>query len=360
MESILSSDKARGWLAGGAVAAVVGVAAAVYNGRKTKAAERRTPPVGRFTEVDGVRVHYLRSGKGPPIVLIHGNGVMLQDWIVPGIFDELARDHDVIAVDRPGFGYSARPRTTVWTPQKQAELLAKLLRQLGVEKACVVGHSFGTMVALALALDHSELVERLVLLDGYYFPSPRVDLLAQTGPAIPIVGDLIRFTLAPPAARAAMPLAQKAMFSPAAVSPAWREHFPVDMVVRPLQIRATAADYAVAIPSAWSLSRRYGELNLPMTVIHGVGDKIASFAGQGKRLHETIPGSRLVPVEGVGHMVHYSAMATVLREIASNWSGPGQSGVVLPVLEQESQGTGEAVGVVASEVPARDLVARPV
>jgi hypothetical protein len=53
-------------------------AAALYNRQKTRAAERKTPPLGRFLNVDGVRLHYIERGKGEPIVLIHGNGTMIQ------------------------------------------------------------------------------------------------------------------------------------------------------------------------------------------------------------------------------------------------------------------------------------------
>ena len=83
--------------------------------------ERRYPPIGQFIEVDGVRLHYVDVGEGEPVVLLHGNASMLQDVSI-ALIDRLAATHRVIAFDRPGFGYSARPKGVTWTPEAQMEL----------------------------------------------------------------------------------------------------------------------------------------------------------------------------------------------------------------------------------------------
>ncbi|MBW8783736.1 MAG: alpha/beta hydrolase [Novosphingobium sp.] len=316
------STSSHPWLIGTAVIAAAAIASAAYNRSKASGAEFETPPVGSFVEVDGTRLHYLRRGSGPCIVLLHGNGVMLQDWLVSGVFDALAKTHDVIAFDRPGFGYSDRPRTVLWTAQAQAALLAQALDQLGIAKATVVGHSFGTMVALALGLDYPDLVTRLVLLGGYFFPTPRADLILNAGPAIPLIGDVMRYTISPLAGRAMLPKVEELLFAPAPIAPSWADGFPTEMVLRPSQVRATAADAGLAIPSVAALSKRYGELTIPTTIVAGKGDKIVAFEGQSQRLHETMPRSEFVLIEDVGHMVHYSARDRVLRAIAPAATAP--------------------------------------
>ncbi|MDQ6627914.1 MAG: alpha/beta hydrolase, partial [Pseudomonadota bacterium] len=175
--SALTSSLAtrRGLWAGAAVA--VAAATATWVERRSRRAEREQPPAGRLLSVDGVRLHVVERGEGPPVVLIHGNMVSQRDFEASGLIEHLARNHRVIAFDRPGFGHSSRPRDRLWTPAAQAELLHAALAQLGVGPAAVVGHSMGAMVALALALDHPEQVRRLVLLGGYYYPSARVDAL---------------------------------------------------------------------------------------------------------------------------------------------------------------------------------------
>src|SRR3954469_8062763 len=107
-------------------------AAALYNGYRTRQVERRHPPAGRFIEVDGIRLHYLERGAGTPVVLIHGNVVTAEDWVLSGVLDRIAeRGHRVIAFDRPGYGYSDRPRRTAWTAKAQADLLRHAFARLG-------------------------------------------------------------------------------------------------------------------------------------------------------------------------------------------------------------------------------------
>ena len=75
-------------------------------------AERRNPPIGTFIVCDGVRLHYVDCGDStaPCVVLFHGNGSMIQDFTISGLVDLLARRNRVLCFDRPGFGYSQRPR----------------------------------------------------------------------------------------------------------------------------------------------------------------------------------------------------------------------------------------------------------
>src|SRR3954452_21150228 len=94
-------------LAGAATLATLAVA----NHVAARRAERRHPPEGSFLTVDGVRLHYSDRGEGSPVVLIHGNAVTGDDWNTSGVAELLLRRrHRVIIFDRPGFGYSERPR----------------------------------------------------------------------------------------------------------------------------------------------------------------------------------------------------------------------------------------------------------
>jgi pimeloyl-ACP methyl ester carboxylesterase len=304
------------WGAGAAAGAAL-AGAALYNQRRARKAEHDNPPLGEFLSVDGTRLHYVERGTGEPIVLFHGNGTMIEDWLVSGLLDKLARDRRVIAIDRPGFGHSERPRSRIWTPAQQAKLLAEAVRTLKVEKAVLVGHSFGATVALAFALDHPALVSKLVLIGGYYYPSVRADVLFASQPAIPVAGDVMRHTISPLIGAAMLPRINSKIFSPAPVSDAWLERFPIGMTLRPSQIRAEAAEAGMMIPAAASLSARIGDLSVPLTIVTGRGDKLVDMKSQSQRLHEAVPGSRFVVVEGAGHMVHHTAPAEVLAAIHS-------------------------------------------
>jgi pimeloyl-ACP methyl ester carboxylesterase len=280
-----------------------------------RASERKNPPIGRFLDVDGVRLHYLERGQGQPLVLLHGNGTMLQDFVVSGLFDAAAADHRVIAFDRPGFGYSSRPRNRIWTPQAQARLIHGALRQLGVDRAVVLGHSWGTLVAVALAVNHGHMVRSLVLLSGFYFPRFRFDALLFSPPAIPVVGDVLRYTLSPLLGVLLMPLQLRAMFGPPPMPARFRERFPISLKLRPWQIRASAAEAGLMIPSAAMLRGRYRELPQGVMIMAGTDDRIATIDRQSGRLHAELPGSEFVAVPGAGHMIHHTVPDQVLSAV---------------------------------------------
>jgi pimeloyl-ACP methyl ester carboxylesterase len=311
-----ASDRGRSlwkWGAGAAGAAAVGAAA--FNAVRSRRAEEANPPIGRFVEVDGVSLHYLERGSGPAIVLLHGNATMIEDWLACGVFDALAETNRVIAFDRPGFGHSERPRTTVWTPAAQAGLIAGALAAIGCRPATVVGHSFGTMVAAEMALAHPGVAASLVLLGGYYYPSARLDSVLNAPPAIPGIGDAIRYTVSPLLGAAMKPAMEAQIFAPAPVSKGWEENFPFEMTLRPSQIRAAAAEAALIVPAAASLAPRLAGLTLPVTLVAGDGDKVVSTEAQSKRLAEALGQSELLVVEGAGHMVHHSASEAVVEAI---------------------------------------------
>jgi pimeloyl-ACP methyl ester carboxylesterase len=290
-------------------------ATAVYAVAQAHAAERKTPPIGHFLDVDGVRLHYIERGQGDPVVLIHGNGALIQDFIVSGLVDGLSERHRVIVFDRPGFGYSTRPRTRIWTPMAQADVLRKALDQLGVEQAIVLGHSWGTLVAVALALQAPDLVRGLVLLSGYYFPTARLDVPLLSQPAIPVIGDVMRYTVSPLLGRLLLPRILRRVFEPAPVPERFDRLFPKGMTLRPSQLRASAGDTALMIPAATALQAHYRELKAPVVILTGAGDKIVDVDRQSRQLHKTIPQSRFVVLPGLGHMVHQLAPEEVMKAV---------------------------------------------
>ena len=306
-----------------ALVAVAGLAAAaLYVNKKTRQAEAENPPQGKFIEVDGVRLHYLDQGSGDPLVLLHGNGITSSDFQASGLAGRAAQQYRVISFDRPGFGYSDRPRSTIWTPEAQARLLQKALEQLGIENPIIVGHSWGTLVALSMGLAFPQSVRGLVLLSGYYYPSVRLDVTVMSQPAIPIIGDLMRYTISPLLARLIWPLASKRIFSPAPIPESFKR-LPVWMMLRPSQLRASAAESALMIPSAMKLSKRYNELTMPVRIVAGEGDKIAVADHNSVRLDDTLSDSRIDVEHNQGHMVHYARLDDIMMAINGVHAGAG-------------------------------------
>jgi pimeloyl-ACP methyl ester carboxylesterase len=182
----------------------------------SKIVEHRNPPIGKFLAIDGIRLHYFERGSGPAVVYLHGNATMLQDFCLSDAFAWTALKGRAIAFDRPGFGYSTRPRARTWTASEQADVLAAALHRLNSGPTTTVGHSWGTLVAIALAERHPEIVRSVVLLSGYCFTRPRFDVVFAALGALPIVGDILRYTVTPVCGVCMLPVALRAMFGPCA------------------------------------------------------------------------------------------------------------------------------------------------
>ena len=302
-----------------AASAAAMAAMALWNTYRARKVEREHPPRGRFVTVDGVQLHYLASGEGRPVVFLHGNVVTAEDFKLSGLLDLAAERHcRVVAFDRPGFGYSDRPLGAMWPPDRQADLLGRALVRLGIDRPIVVGHSWGTLVALALALDHPDAVSALVLLSGYYHPTLRADVPLFSLPAIPFIGDLTRYTVGPLLGAAFLPLVAKGMFSPLSVPERFAKGFPYGLPLRPWQIRAEAQDTATMISAVAAMQRRYRELSIPVMIMAGTNDRIVDHRRHAVRVHQEIPRSALRLVPGVGHMLHYAVPEQIVDAIEAS------------------------------------------
>ena len=247
------------------------------------------------------------------MVLLHGNGSMIEDFQSSGLIDLAAKNYRVIAIDRPGFGHSERPRSTVWTPEAQADLIAAALKKIGVPHAIIFGHSWGALVALALAVKYPQAVQAVVLASGYYYPTARADVVILSPPAIPLIGDLLSHTVSPLLSRLMWPLLLRKIFGPSPV-PQKFKGFPEEMAVRPSQIRASAAESALMIPSAHTLEKQYRLLQMPVVIVAGAEDRLIE-REQSAHLHRDVPHSTLRCVPGTGHMVHQTETGEIMTAI---------------------------------------------
>ena len=117
-----------------------------------------------FADVNGVKIHYLKSGNGPkPLVLIHGFGDTSHMWIP--LFPAFNKNYTIIAPDMRGLGESSRPATG-YDKKTVANDIHALVKTLGYDRIDLAGHDIGLMVAYAYAAQYPNEVERLALLDA--------------------------------------------------------------------------------------------------------------------------------------------------------------------------------------------------
>jgi len=311
-----SSGRTLRAVVGLATAGLAGSALANYG--LARRAASAAPPRGRFVTSAACRLHVYERGQGPSVVLLHGLGTALDDFVSSGLFAALAQQFRVSAVDRPGYGHSDRPRDRVWTAEEQARVIRNALVQRGTsERIVLVGHSWGSLVALAWALQHPGEVAGLVLLAPYLYPTPRTDIMMMSPPVIPVLGDILRYSVMPWVNRMTVPAMYKRMFAPHAVPGRFYEDVPVEMAVRPLTIRAIAEDAALMMPTADGLQHRYDELRMPVSLLAGANDAVTDPHRHSERFGEEIGNATARLLPGVGHMVHFAAREQVMREVAS-------------------------------------------
>lgn len=297
-------------------AAVLG-ASAWLTRHKVRREQARHPARGSFVLVDDVRLHFTEQGdpRHPPLVLLHGNGGSTDEMALSGLVDAAAERYHVYVFDRPGYGHSDRPAHRSFTPDAQAELLLNALRLLQVRQPLVLGHSWGALVALAMALREPDALRAVVLASGYFTPSLRLDSLLLSLPALPVVGTLIRHTLAPLIGRSIWPLLLKRVFAPAEVPARFRRGYPVWLSLRPRALKAGAAEAGMMMLQAARLLPREKALALPVVIVAGDQDRMLMTGWHSRRLAERIPNATLRIVPGAGHMVHHTATRQVLAAI---------------------------------------------
>ncbi|MDF0599513.1 alpha/beta hydrolase [Psychromarinibacter sp. C21-152] len=285
--------------------------------RNEAAAERAYPPQGRFVEVDGRRVHVVVEGRGPDLVLIHGASGNARDFTFRFV-DAVKDRYRVLAFDRPGLGYTDRvsdryggaTNTRGESPAEQARLLAAAAAKLGASRPIVLGQSYGGAVALAWALERP--TAGLVIVSGATQPWP-----GQLAPQYPILSSALGgATVAPlvtaiaPKDRATLSLA--AVFAPQAPPEGYEEYIGVGLAMRRETLRANARQVSALKDHLRRMSQRYGEITVPVEIVHGTADRIVGFDIHARPLAEQLPNARLTPLRGIGHMPHHVAQEAVI------------------------------------------------
>jgi pimeloyl-ACP methyl ester carboxylesterase len=263
----------------------------------------------------GRTLHAVQRGAGEDVLLLHGALTTHHDWLAgpAASFSETAR---VTAVDRPGHGLSRRPRF-VGTPRDQAAQIARGLDSLGVGPAVVVAHSFGALVALALAERFADRVTRLVLIAPLVFPEPRLLEHGLIAPrSIPVIGPLLSHAGRRSGFdRGAIEWIQAVMFSPAAVPAEWKRSFPLEQVLDPDLLVHEGEDAASMLPLSPAGMIDLRRIEAPVHVLIGTEDRVVEQGRQGKALARLLCDGRVTEIEGAGHMLHHSHPDVVLSAV---------------------------------------------
>ncbi len=290
----------------------------------TRHAECVVPPLGRFVDLPLARLHLVDQGPsedadGPVLILIHGLGGQLRHFSY-ALIEHLVPHYRVIAIDRPGSGYSTWRGRVSPTLEMQADVVASLIDHLQLGRAILVGHSLGGAVALCTALRHRDRIAGLALL------SPLTHLPDRVPPAflaLAIGRDwftvVLAWTLAVPLGRWQRPRFLRKIFEPDSVPADFGTRAGGELALRPGHFLAATRDLAAIAQSLSAMSLRYealgGDQPIPVSMLYGRQDRILSADLQGGRFVSRLPHAKLVQIDA-GHMlpiVQPQACASLIR-----------------------------------------------
>ncbi len=276
-------------------------------------AEATFPPIGEFITVDNIRWHYLDRGAGRPVVLLHGNAGFVQDYALQTL-EQLAPEYRAYAFDRPGHGYSTRPRNQI-TPIDQARLLHKAFQQLGIEKPILVAHSWSGVVVLAYALEYPQNVSGIVLLAAVaLMRGESVNPVLEQIAAIPILGDLFRLIL--PLVLGSQ-LVEQVLTRAFAPDPVPQDYLKAAQALwtRPSQTAAVAEDNQTITLAIEGLSPIYPDISTPTVIVVGDSDQIVDAESNSIALSQIIPNAILVQLANTSHSIPQTRSQAVLDAI---------------------------------------------
>ena len=295
------------WLFAGLLiaAALVVLALMLATWRIAAKAERLVPACGKFVEIDGNRIHYVEEGDGRPIVFLHGLGAQLHHFRHT-VFGRFGPGYRLIALDRPGSGYSVRAGGATGRLPEQADVVRRFIEELALERPLVVGHSLGGAIALALATGHPTAICGIALL------SPLTHLEAsvrQRFDLLYVPSRLLRrvlaYTVAIPASlRYARPT-MRFIFAPQAVPEGYMVEGGGWLGLRPSHYFATSTDVVAVERDLGQIEKRYREIAMPAGILFGTDDHVIGEAIHGEPMLDKIDGLDFERVEGLGHMPQF-------------------------------------------------------
>ena len=255
-------------------------------------AQPRTIAAAKDATVLGFKLHYLEAGRGAPVVLLHGLGGDGSRW-APNI-DPLAKDFHVFALDQIGFGQSDKPLANYHTGML-AEFLAGFLKEVGVQKASLVGNSMGAGVALYAAAKYPQVVDRIVLADGGGFRSA-----ASGAPSAPTPEALHRRQIQNSVTREETREFFRILFHDKSLV---TDRMVDDQLQRRLRSVFTITKIQESGEKGLGglTEAEVRAVKAPTLIVWGKYDELANPAGA-DRLEKTIPGSKKVIIDNCGHM----------------------------------------------------------
>lgn len=255
----------------------------------------------RFVQAAGIDWHVQSMGEGPLLLLVHGTGAATHSW--RALAPLLARHFHVLAMDLPGHGFTSAPGHGEYALPQMAAALGALLAKLDVKPVVAVGHSAGAAIAIRMTLDGAITPRRIVSLNGALMPFPGI--AAAAFPALAKLLFLNPFAVPVLTWRASSPSAVAGLIEGTG---SHLDALGLDLYGRLFATRRHVAA-AVGMMANWdllALKRELSRLSTPLTLIAADGDRAVPPRDAGA-IATIVPGAKVLPVKGYGHLAHEEA-----------------------------------------------------
>lgn len=269
------------------------------------------PPGEIVTLTNGQPIHYRSVGSGAPVLLIHGFDLAGgYQWLA--LAEELS-GYRLLIPDQVDFGYSGRPARNgqVHTIFGRAETMLAFLDELEVESAAVIGAGMGGAVAAQMAVNNSELINHLVLIDAEIY-GPAEDWTA-TFYGLPVVGKALNFTSFGGGSRGTINYERECATGGFCPTP---EDHNARQIGAAMVGTSDALASMSATPGAATVPADLPRIGVPTLIIWGDGDQVTPL-DEGRRLGEAIEGATVEVIPGAGHQPHRQEPAATAERIAA-------------------------------------------
>lgn len=289
----------------------------LYNRFSYKRGEAKFPPTGKFVRVNGIPLHYMDRGEGRPIVFLHG-GVLRGNDFHKAMDLGVSKGYRTLSFDRPGYGYSGRPRSVKdpFTLIDHARLLHLALKEIGVENPILVGHSWsGLLVLVYASLYPDQLAGLVTVAGGMYkegYPAEKGDPISRII-TTPIIGNLIMNTLLVPLGRIMVWGIIKVTFAPERVPADYAEEI-FAFWLRPSQFRANREDVLQFVPAAVHMENQFTQIKTPTVIVVGELDPFPT-KEHSYRLHRELSNAKLIVLPESAHMIPHTQPDEVINAV---------------------------------------------
>jgi len=285
------------------------------------------PLSGKHVDVDGYRMHVIgasletevvkKSDGFDVVVLLHGSSTSSLDYST-NLLPMLSEQFPVIAIDRPGHGYSDRIEPgAMHDPERQANVILDTVKVLGFSKPILVGHSWaGAVVLSGLLLDHTDVDPVAgIIISGVTHSWNNEDTLPTRLSLKPYFGTFFRWLYLSPIGRFMISPTVEKSFQPEEVPDNYIQNVGLVLSLRPTTYLYNARDRSYLSNHLAENTLNYSKIDVPVLSIASLGDKIVNPSAHHEKLLVDVKNSYSRVFENAGHSPHHTRTDKVIDEI---------------------------------------------